>query len=69
VGLFAYQLALPNDSKIHPVFHVSCLNKVIGTKGKTKTRLPELDEEGFISLYPHVVLDQRECHLCQHTIL
>jgi len=42
----AYQLTFPSHSKVHHVFHVSWLNKVIGTKFQTKTNLPELDEEG-----------------------
>jgi hypothetical protein len=54
----AYQLALPSHSKLHPVFHVSCLKKVIGTKCQTQTNLPELDEEGSIWLQPQAVLDQ-----------
>jgi hypothetical protein len=52
VGLVAYQLALPSHSKLHPVFHVSCLKKVIGTKCQTQTSLLELDEEGSIWLHP-----------------
>jgi hypothetical protein len=58
VGSVAYQLSLPNQSKLHLVFHVSCLMKVIGTKCQTKTSLPELDEEGSIWLKPQVVLAQ-----------
>jgi hypothetical protein len=60
VGKVAYQLALPSHSKLHPVFHVSCLKKVIGTKCQTQTDLLELDEEGSIWLQPQAVLDQRE---------
>ena len=44
VGHVTYQLALPSHSKIHPIFHVSCLNKVIGSKCQTQTSLPKLDE-------------------------
>jgi hypothetical protein len=68
VGQVAYQLALPSHSKLHPVFHVSCLKKVIGTKCQTQTNLPELDEEGSIWLQPQAVLDQRERRLRQRTI-
>jgi hypothetical protein len=32
VGQVTYQLALPSQSNLHPVFHVSCLKKVIGTR-------------------------------------
>jgi hypothetical protein len=50
VGQFAYQLALPNHLKLHHVFHVSCLKKVIGAKCQIQTNLPELAEEGSIWL-------------------
>jgi hypothetical protein len=64
----ANQLALPSHSKLHHVFHVSCLKKVIGTKCQTQTNLPELDEEGSIWLQPQAVLDQHERHLHQRII-
>jgi hypothetical protein len=57
VGQVAYQLALPSQSKLHPVFYVSCLKKVIGTRFQIQTNLPKLAEEGSIWLYPEVVLD------------
>jgi hypothetical protein len=52
VGQVAYQLALPSQSKPHPVFHVLCLKKVIGTRCQIQTNLPELAEEGSIWLQP-----------------
>jgi hypothetical protein len=57
VGYVAYQLVFPNHSKIHPVFHVSFLKKVIVTKCQIQTNLPELAEEGSIWLQPQAVLD------------
>jgi hypothetical protein len=68
VGSMAYQLALPSHSKLHLVFHVSCLRKVIGTKCQTQTSLPELDEEVSIWLQTQAVLAQRELPLHQCTI-
>jgi hypothetical protein len=68
VGQVAYQFTLPSHSKLHPVFHVFFLKKVIGTKCQTQTNLPELDEEGSIWLQPQAVLDQHEHCLHQQTI-
>jgi hypothetical protein len=50
VGQVVYQLALPSQSKLHLVFHVSCLKKVIGTRCQIQTNLPKLAEEGSIWL-------------------
>jgi hypothetical protein len=68
LGKFTYQLPLPSHSKLHPVFHVSCLKKVIGTRCQIQTNLPELAKEGSIWLQPEAVLDQREHRLRQRTI-
>jgi hypothetical protein len=68
VGHVAYQLSFPIHYKLHPIFHVSCLKKVIGTKCQTQTSLPKLDEEGSIWLQPQAFLDQCECRLHQRTI-
>ena len=68
VGQVAYQLALPSHSKLHPVFHISRLKKVIWAKCQIQTNLPELAEEGSIWLQPQAVLDQRERRLRQRTI-
>jgi hypothetical protein len=68
VGQVTYQLALPSQSKLHPIFHVSCLKKVIGTRCQIQTNLPELAGEGSIWIQPEAVLDQRERRLRQRTI-
>jgi hypothetical protein len=68
VGQVAYQLALPSQSKLHPIFHFLFLKKVIGTRCQIQTNLPELAKEGSIWLHPEAVLDQRKRRLCQRTI-
>jgi hypothetical protein len=55
IGTMAYKLKLLASSRVHPVFHVSCLKKVIGDKIPVQTILPELDEEGKIILDPEVI--------------
>ena len=56
IGSVAYKLELPPPTKIHPIFHVSCLKKVIGQNIPTQIVLPELDEEGRIILEPECIL-------------
>ena len=55
----AYKLEPPTSSKVHPVFHVSCLKKVIGEKHSVQTIFPELDEEEKIILEPEEVMETR----------
>jgi len=59
IGTMAYKLELPTTSRLHPVFHVSCLKNVIGDKLPVQTILPELDEEGKIILEPEAVTETR----------
>ena len=50
IGTVEYKLELPSSSRVHPIFHVSCLKKVIGKNLPVQTIFPELDEEGKIIL-------------------
>jgi len=68
IGQVTYKFALPTHSNIHPVFHVLCLKKVVGSNCKVHTNLLELDEEGSICLQLESVLDTREHQLLQRTI-
>jgi hypothetical protein len=59
IGTVAYKLQLPASSRVHPIFHVSCLNKVIGDKIPVQTIFPELDKEGKVILEPEAITDTR----------
>lgn len=59
IGEVAYALELPSSSRIHNVFHVSCLKKVMGHNIVVQTDLPDLDEEGTLQLLPEQILDTR----------
>jgi hypothetical protein len=61
IGTMAYKLELPASSRVHPVFHVSCLKKVIGDKIPVQTILSELDKEGKIRL-EHEAITERRIH-------
>ena len=59
IGTMAYKLELPASLHLHPVFHVSCLKKVIGDKLPIQTIFLELDDEGKIILEPEAITDTR----------
>ena len=69
IGSVASKLELPPSSRIHPVFDVSCLKKVLGTNIKGQTILPELDNEGSIFLEPEAVLNKHTCQLSSHSLI
>src|SRR3984885_6559157 len=68
IGTMAYKLEFPADSTLHPFFHVSCLNKVIGDKLPVQTILRELDEEGKIILEPEAVTETKTRQLRNRSI-
>lgn len=59
VGKVDYNLELPEDSKIHPMFHVSQLKKVIGDPTNVTPLPPQLTREGVLGVEPETVLNER----------
>jgi len=65
----AYKLELHAASRVHPIFHVSCLKKLIGDKLPVQIILSELDKEGKTILEPKVVIETRTRQLQNRSIL
>ena len=55
IGSMAYKLEFPANSWVHPVFHVSCVKKVIGDMIPIQTIFLEIDEEGKVILEPEKI--------------
>ena len=68
IGSMAYNLELPTSPRVHLVFHVSCLNKVIDDKLLVQMILPELDGDGKIILEPEEITEIRTRQLRNRSI-
>ena len=68
IGSMACKLELPASSRVHPIFHVSYLKKVIGDKLPVQMILPELDEEGKIILKLEEITEIRTRQLRNRSI-
>jgi hypothetical protein len=55
----AYKLKLPEGSKVHPVFHVSLLKKVVGTYAEESELPDHLEGEKGPGYEPGTVLARR----------
>ncbi|GJY39693.1 membrane-associated progesterone-binding protein 4 [Tanacetum coccineum] len=58
VGAISYKLELPNNSQVHPVFHVSQLKLCKGNANKMGI-LPHCRTDGLLSVKPEAILDRR----------
>ena len=50
VGEVAYELELPTGSRIHNIFHVSCLKKALGQQVTATEELLPTEDEGHLVL-------------------
>ena len=61
-------MKLSDKSRIHNVFHVSNLKKLLGQHQTTQMTLPTLDGEGKLVLKQEAIINIRERKLRSHTI-
>ena len=59
IGSVSYKLELPPESKIHPVFHVSCLKLKLGQHVTPLPILPPVDDLGQVYTEPVAILQTR----------
>ena len=65
----SYKLELPLESKIHPVFHVSCLKLILGQHVTPLPTLPPTDALGQVYTEPIAILQTRSKSLRSRVII
>ena len=55
-------------SRVHNVFHVSCLKRALGDHQLAQTTLPSLNDEGRVILEPEGIITTRERKLRSRAI-
>ena len=68
VGEVAYELEFPENSKVHNVFHVSCLKKKLGPTNHIQIELPLVDIEGRLVLEIECILEVKTIMLCSRSV-
>ncbi|XP_075645315.1 uncharacterized protein LOC142616324 [Castanea sativa] len=68
IGAAAYKLQLPPESRIHLVFHVSCLKKQLGQHILSIPILPSVNDVGVLNPEPVAILDSKEHNLRSRVI-
>ena len=68
IGEVAYEIEFPKNSKIHNVFYVSRLKRVLGKSIDPCSDLPPLDNEGKLILEPEIIIEKHERRLRNQTI-
>lgn len=63
-----YSLSLLDKSRVHNVFHVSCLKRALGDHQLAQTTLSSLDDEGRVILEREGIISTREKKLRSRVI-
>ena len=68
IGPVSYKLELPPESKLHLVFHVSCLKLKLGQQVTPLPTLPPTDDSGQVYTEPVAILQTRSKSLRSRVI-
>lgn len=69
IGAVAYKLKLPEDSKVHPVFHASLLKKVVRPPTEPQPLPSCLNEEWLLDVVPEEAVAVRRNEQGQNEVL
>lgn len=59
MGQVAYELDLPPEAKIYPLFHILCLKRKLGEGIQACAHLSLITSEGSLELEPERILQKR----------